>query len=145
MHVAEATCSCPFLPSSHYPSPLAYVAVNVQRFCPLLTRHPLCMAAPRSCLATQSRRSGNTVAAHGSQARAAFSAAAAAPRQPAEPLVAVAVARRRRRSVFGLGEVVLFFHAEESLLFFDALAVDAAAAHRAIHTETTPRASHARR
>jgi hypothetical protein len=93
------------------------------------------ICTPTPSLLAQSRSRRSPMTANGSQVRAAL--ATTTPGQPTQTLVTVT--RCSRSTVPALVEIVLFFHAEQTLLFLNPLAVDTAAAHSAIDTETTAR------
>lgn len=101
------------------------------------------IVAPRAVFPARTGSVGTcSVSADRSETRAGL--ATAAPRETAETLVARAGSRGSTILALGI-HVFLFFHAEQTLLFFDPLAVDTAAAHGAVHTKSTTGAAHARR
>jgi len=63
------------------------------------------------------------------------------PRQTTQTLVAVT--RRGRSTIPALVQIILLFHAEQTLLFLNPFAVDTAAAYSAIDTETAAGAADA--
>jgi hypothetical protein len=77
--------------------------------------------------------------ANRSQVRTTLSTTA--PGQTTQTLVAVT--RRGRSAIPALVEIVFLFHAEQTLLLLNPLAVDTAAAYSAIDTETTAGATDA--
>ena len=93
----------------------------------------------RTRLLAKCRTTSTPMTTNRSQVRATL--ATTTPRQTAQTLVAVA--RRGRSAVSALVQIILLFHAEQTLLFLDPLAVDAAAAYSAIDTEAAAGAADA--